>query len=60
LAVSDVSLNPAPVKRNEGECCDVCGSFGAFVFDGRKICERCYETLGSCCAECDTDDEAGG
>ena len=31
--------------------CDECGAFGAFVFDGVKLCSQCYSEQGSCCHE---------
>lgn len=46
-----------PVQLNEQITCDVCGKFGAFEFDGRKLCADCYESSGSCCPEFGRDDE---
>lgn len=39
------------VKFNQAVVCDVCGHFGAYVFDGESLCCDCYETRGSCCPE---------
>ena len=30
--------------------CDECHCQGAYVFDGKSLCETCYATLGACCA----------
>lgn len=48
----------AEVPFKEHLECDVCGKFGAFEFDGRKLCAGCYEASGSCCPEFGND-EAG-
>jgi hypothetical protein len=39
------------VPFDERLACDACGRFGAFEFDGRKLCSDCYESCGSCCPE---------
>lgn len=41
------------VKFDEHVPCEVCGRFGAYLFDGEHLCADCYETRGSCCQECE-------
>jgi len=31
--------------------CEVCGRFGAYLFEGKTLCAECYEASGSCCPE---------
>ena len=47
------------VEFQETASCDVCGRFGAFEFDGRKLCPDCYEGCGSCCPEFGRKEEPG-
>ena len=44
------------VHFNKNVPCDRCGRFGAFEFDGQRLCAECYETRGSCCPEFGVDD----
>ena len=44
------------VKFDDQAVCDVCGRFGAYEFDGRRLCADCYESRGSCCPEFGADD----
>ena len=44
------------LKFNEGIACEACGQFGAYEFDGRRLCAECYEKCGSCCPEFGADD----
>jgi hypothetical protein len=46
----------AGVQFDDQAVCDVCGKFGAFEFDGQKLCADCYESHGSCCPEFGRDD----
>jgi hypothetical protein len=48
----------AEVQFEEKTACDVCGKFGAFAFDGRKLCTDCYESFGSCCPEFGREEQA--
>ncbi len=41
------------VKFDENVPCEICGRFGAYLFDGEHLCADCYETRGSCCQECE-------
>jgi hypothetical protein len=47
----------AEVQFDEKAVCDRCGKFGAFQFDGQKLCAECYESQGSCCPEFGADDK---
>ena len=53
METSDPNTKPRP---NEDIVCDRCGRFGAFDFAGTKLCEECYEVVGSCCPEFGADD----
>lgn len=44
------------VKMDEGVVCEICGRFGAYDFNGRRLCAECYESQGSCCPEFGKDD----
>ena len=44
------------VQFNPNALCERCGRFGAFEFDGQRLCAECYETRGSCCPEFGVDD----
>lgn len=44
------------VRFNENAVCDRCGRFGAYEFDGERLCVDCYELRGSCCLEFGGDD----
>jgi hypothetical protein len=44
------------VKFDENLACDRCGRFGAYQFDGERVCAECYELRGSCCPEFGADD----
>jgi hypothetical protein len=44
------------LQFNENAVCDVCGRFGAYEFDGKRLCAECYESRGSCCLEFGGDD----
>jgi protein-arginine kinase activator protein McsA len=46
------------VQFKEALACDVCGRFGAFEFEGTKLCAECYETRSSCCPEFGADDQS--
>jgi hypothetical protein len=48
----------AGVQFDDKAVCDVCGKFGAFEFDGQKLCAECYESHGSCCPEFGREDSA--
>jgi len=37
-----------PVRCSAETACDVCGRFGAFVFEGRELCEECFAVAGTC------------
>src|SRR5688572_28065419 len=37
-------------RLQEDAVCEVCGKYGAYVFDGKTLCVDCYEAAGSCCA----------
>lgn len=39
------------VKFDERATCRRCGRFGAYLFDGARLCGDCYEQHGSCCPE---------
>lgn len=41
---------------NAEAACESCGCFGAYEFDGHRLCGDCYETRGSCCPEFGRDD----
>jgi len=45
------------VQFNGKSVCDTCGKFGAFEFDGRMLCAKCYESCGSCCPEFGRDEK---
>ena len=47
----------APVQFQEDVACSACGQFGAFEFDGAKLCGDCYGESGSCCPGLGQDDE---
>jgi hypothetical protein len=47
------------VEFKETAPCDLCGRFGAFEFEGRKLCSNCYESCGSCCPEFGRETENG-
>lgn len=57
----DSTATPA-VRVDEATPCSACGRFGAYLFDGKALCSDCYQSRGSCCAECEmeTDDSAEG
>jgi hypothetical protein len=42
--------DPKPQFQEEAVC-EVCGKYGAYVFDGKTLCVDCYEAAGSCCPE---------
>jgi hypothetical protein len=44
------------VPFNPNTVCDRCGRFGAYLFDGEKLCAECYGLRGSCCPEFGADD----
>lgn len=44
------------LRFNENAVCDICGRFGAYEFDGQRLCPDCYESRGSCCLEFGSDD----
>lgn len=44
------------IRFNENAACERCGKFGAYEFDGAKLCVDCYETKGACCPEFGRDD----
>lgn len=46
----------SPPVADANATCDECGAFGAFAFDGVKLCVRCYTEKGSCCPEFGKDD----
>jgi hypothetical protein len=59
LAIFQGIPNPAmsdEVKFDEKAVCEVCGRFGAYLFDGERLCAECYEGRGSCCPEFGKDD----
>ena len=59
MTVSDtVTAMSAEGQFEEKAACDVCGKFGAFAFDGRKLCTDCYEGCGSCCPEFGREEQA--
>ena len=39
------------LRFEEEAVCEVCGRFGAYLFEGKTLCAECYETSGSCCQE---------
>ena len=39
------------VRFEEETVCEVCGRFGAYLFEGKTLCAECYEASGSCCPE---------
>lgn len=50
-------MSTAPHYEPDDTCAE-CGRFGAYEFDGTRLCLDCYEQRGSCCAEremCETD-----
>jgi hypothetical protein len=44
------------LKFNPNAVCNGCGRFGAYEFDGERLCAECYEARGSCCLEFGGDD----
>jgi hypothetical protein len=44
------------VRFDENLACERCGRFGAYQFDGERVCAECYELRGSCCPEFGRDD----
>lgn len=44
------------VRFDENLACERCGRFGAYQFDGERVCADCYELRGSCCPEFGQDD----
>src|SRR5204862_3824440 len=44
------------IRFDENTACERCGKFGAYEFDGARLCVDCYETRGSCCPEFGSDD----
>jgi hypothetical protein len=51
LRMSEPEKSSCGVEFKQELACDVCGCFGAFVFDGKNLCTDCYEAHGSCCPE---------
>jgi hypothetical protein len=47
------------VPFNADATCAGCGRFGAYEFDGQRLCAECYEQHGSCCPEFGRDEELG-
>ena len=45
---SDTDRKP---QFQEEAICEVCGKYGAYIFDGKTLCADCYEAAGSCCPE---------
>jgi len=45
------------VRFEEKAACEVCGRFGAYLFEGKALCGECYEASGSCCQEVVKDGE---
>ena len=45
------------VRFEEDAVCEVCGRYGAYVFDGKTLCAECYEASGSCCPEFAREDD---
>lgn len=43
-------------ELNENVPCETCGRFGAYEFDGTRLCVDCCEKRGSCCPEFGADD----
>ena len=39
------------LRFEEEAVCEVCGIFGAYLFEGKTLCGECYEASGSCCQE---------
>lgn len=39
------------VRFDESAACATCGQFGAYEFDGSRLCADCYAARGACCAE---------
>ena len=44
------------IRFDDNVVCDTCGRFGAYDFDGDRLCATCYENRGSCCPEFGADD----
>ena len=45
------------VRFNQEAVCEVCGRFGAYLFESKTLCAECYEASGSCCAEFTKEEE---
>ena len=39
------------VRFEQEAVCEMCGRFGAYLFEGKTLCAECYEASGSCCPE---------
>lgn len=44
------------VRFDERAVCDRCGRFGAYLFEGERLCADCYEMRSSCCPEFGSED----
>ena len=47
----------ASLALNPNLTCERCGRYGAYEFDGERLCADCYELRGSCCPEFGGDDQ---
>jgi hypothetical protein len=48
------------LRFDEEAACEVCGRFGAYLFEGKTLCAECYEASGSCCPEFTKEEEQQG
>ena len=46
------------LKRCDDTPCDQCGRYGAWLIDGRALCDDCYAEAGTCGAAPDDDPRA--
>jgi len=47
------------VRFEQEAVCEMCGRFGAYLFEGKTLCAECYEASGSCCPEFTSDESSG-
>jgi hypothetical protein len=52
-------MNVASLEHDPGTC-DKCGRFDAVEFGERRLCPDCIANIGSCCQECEMDDDMAG
>src|SRR5215213_7300266 len=49
--LSEEAVVTPKVQSDKTLICENCGRYGAIQFGDRRLCDECYETMGSCCPE---------